>query len=293
MDGWMLVILCLGAVCTAVGLFGLTDWLRSDSLFLKRCWDDYRSWYQEQADYLLDPTPARSFAVSHAVLVGGALLLGGLAFSSLLPVVVLGIAGLIAPRLHLQDRVRKRRGELIQQIDPALQLIANSLQVTPNVEGALLLVAQHCKPPISQEMSRVVAGFRMGQSLDTALQGMADRCSDPFVTAMTIALIVGRRTGGNISATLRQIASTTREAVRVQKDMSSKTKGQRSQFFFVVALYPISLFAMRTVLPTGWETLTTKFQGRVALLGSMGIIVLAIFWALSILNPKNLGGGHG
>ena len=75
--------------------------------------------------------------------------------------------------------------------------------------------------------------------------------------------------------------------------MSSKTKGQRSQFYFVVALYPISLLAMRTVLPTGWETLTGTFQGRVALLGSMGIIVLATVWALSILNPRNLGGGNG
>jgi tight adherence protein B len=293
MDTRMVLLLLVGAGCIATGLLGLYAWLCSDSLFLQRSWEGYRAWYHEQADYLLDPTPARHFAMTHAATAGAALLLGSLIFSSLLPIVGLGLVGIVAPRLRLQDRVRKRRGALIQQVDPALQLIANSLQVTPNVEGALLLVAQHMKPPIAQEMSRVVAGFRMGQSLDTALQGMADRCSDPFVTAMTIALIVGRRTGGNISATLRQIASTTREAVRVQKDMSSKTKGQRSQFYFVVALYPISLFAMRTVMPSGWETLTMKFQGRVALIGSLGIIMLATFWALSILNPRNLGGGNG
>lgn len=293
MDPWRLLILAVGAACLATAGLAVVAWLRSDSPFLQRAWASYRSFYQEQADYLLDRTPARDYAVQHAIIAGSALLFGVVVFGSPLPIVVLLIAGLVVPRMRLQDRVRKRRGELIQQIDPALQLIANSLQVTPNVEGALLLVAQHMKPPISEEMRRVVAAFRMGQSLDAALQGMADRCGDPFVTAMTIALIVGRRTGGNISATLRQIAATTREAVRVQKDMASKTKGQRSQFLFVVALYPISLLAMRSVLPSGWETLTTTFQGLVALLGSLGIIVVAGVWALSILNPKNLGGSSG
>ena len=35
----------------------------------------------------------------------------------------------------------------------------------------------------------------LGQSLDDALQGMAERCNDAFMTAMVIALVVGRRTG--------------------------------------------------------------------------------------------------
>jgi tight adherence protein B len=146
------------------------------------------------------------------------------------------------------------------------------------------------KPPISQEMKRVVAAFRMGQSLDQALSGMADRCNDPFVTAMVIALIVGRRTGGNISVTLRQIASTTRDAARTEKDMASKTNGQRSQFYFVVALYPISLVSMKLILPTAWVMLTSSFQGLVALFGSVAIVLFATVWALNILDPKNLGG---
>jgi tight adherence protein B len=292
MDGWMFFALILGAISLASGGLAIDAWLRSDSSFLKGAWAAYKAWYQEYADYLFDRTPAKSYAIQHAAIAGSALLVGIFAVGQ--PFIVAGMlaVGLMVPVRMLRDRALKRRMELIQQIDGALQLMANSLQVTPSVEAALLLIAQHMKPPLSQEVRRVVAAFRMGQSLDDALQSMADRCNDPFVTAMVIALIVGRRTGGNIASTLRQIASTTREAVRVEKDMGSKTNGQRSQFYFVVVLYPITLLAMKHVLPSGWTTLTTTFQGRVALLGSMAMIVFATVWALSILNPKNLGGGN-
>lgn len=293
MDGWVFVSLVLVGIAVASGLLALDAWIRSDSSFLTRAWSAYKAWYKEHADYLLDRTPVETYATQHACIAGGALVIGVAAFSQLIIIASLTVIGIAVPFMMLRDRTLKRRIELVQQIDPALQFIANSLQVTPNVEGALLLVSKHMKPPISQEMKRVVAAFRMGQSLDAALQGMADRCNDPFVTSMVIALIVGRRTGGNIAGTLRQIALTTREAARVEKDMASKTNGQRSQFYFVVALYPITLIAMKSVLPTGWETLTTTFSGRVALLGSMAIIVLSTVWALSILNPKKLGGGSG
>lgn len=291
MDGWLLFALILGASSLAAGGLALDDWLRSDSSFLRSAWAAYTAWYQQRADYLIDRTPARSYAMQHAAIAGSALLLGIIVVGQ--PIVIAGLfaVGVFVPVRMLRDRALKRRMELIQQIDSALQLMANSLQVTPSVEAALMLIAQHMKPPISQEVRRVVAAFRMGQSLDAALQSMADRCNDPFVTAMVIALIVGRRTGGNIAVTLRQIASTTREAVRVEKDMGSKTNGQRSQFYFVVLLYPITLLAMKHVLPSGWTALTTTFQGQVALVGSMAMIIFATVWALSILNPKNLGGG--
>lgn len=293
MDGWMLFALVLGAISLAAGGLAIDAWLRSDSSFLQRAWAAYRTWYKEHADYLLDQTPAKAYAIRHAAIAGAALLIGVVAIGQLIVSLALLLIGAAVPFMMLRDRAQKRRLELIQQIDPALLFMANSLQVTPSVEVALMLVAQHMKAPISQEARRVVAAFRMGQSLDAALQSMADRCNDPFVTSMIIALIVGRRTGGNISATLRQIANTTREAVRVEKDMGSKTNGQRSQFYFVVALYPITLLAMKHVLPSGWTTLTTTFKGQVALLGSVAIIIMATVWALSILNPKNLGGGNG
>lgn len=293
MDGWMFFALVLGAISLASGGLAVDAWLRSNSSFLKRAWTAYSAWYKQYADYLLDRTSARDYAIRHGAIAAAAFFIGIVAIGQFFVALAMLAIGAVVPFMMLRDRALKRRLELIQQIDPALLFMANSLQVTPSVETALLLVAQHMKAPISQEARHVVAAFRMGQSLDEALQGMADRCNDPFITSMVIALIVGRRTGGNISATLRQIANTTREAVRVEKDMSSKTNGQRSQFYFVVALYPITLLAMKHVLPSGWTTLTSTFKGQVALLGSMGMIIMATVWALSILNPKNLGGGNG
>lgn len=150
------------------------------------------------------------------------------------------------------------------------------------------MVADHMKPPMSEEVSRVVAAYKLGQTLDDGLQDMAARCNDPFITSMVIALIIGKRTGGNISATLRRIAHATREAVRVELELKTKTKGQRGQFYLILLLYPLGLVAVKQFLPQVWGALTETYVGKLTLLFSVMAVVGAIYWARKILNPNNL-----
>jgi Flp pilus assembly protein TadB len=128
----------------------------------------------------------------------------------------------------------------------------------------------------------------MGRGLDDALQDMAQRCSDPFVSAMVIALVVGRRTGGNVATTLRRIAFSTREAVRVELELNSKTRGQRNQFYLVVLLYPLGLLGMKLMMSEAWSQLIHSYSGKVALFVSMSVVGAAVIWAQRILNPDNL-----
>lgn len=286
------VSLGLGALATAVGVLGLFAWWRTPDSAPQRVWTAYAAWQQELALYLVDPTTPEQFAKKHALIVCAALILGvGLYFTvwdeSVL-IIAMTALGLAWPVMAYKQRVQKRRELLQEQIDPALQFIANALQVAPNLEEALGLVAQHLRAPMAEEMARVSAAYRLGQSLDDALQGMAERCNDPFVTAMVTALVVGRRTGGNIAATLRRIAFSTREAVRVELELASKTKGQRNQFYLVSMLYPIGLIGLKSAMPATWDTLLTTFMGKVALGASVATVVASILWAHKILSPKNL-----
>jgi tight adherence protein B len=268
-------------------LLALDAWVRVKDSLPQRVWQAYKAWYKEHADYLIERMPARAFALRHAQSGAAGLVLG--AFTEQ-PMLIVGglLCGLLFPVFHLRQRVRKRREELQRQIDPALQFIANALQVTPSLEEALMLVSQHLRPPMSEEVTRVVSCYRLGQSMDDALQGMAERCNDAFITAMVIALVVGRRTGGNIAVTLRRIAVSTREAVRVELELSSKTRGQRNQFFLIALLYPLGLIGIKTGLPFAWENLMNSYFGKVALFVSMAMVGAAIIWALKILSPKNL-----
>lgn len=277
----------LAGVAVVALMLAFDAWVRVEASLPRRVWQSYKVWYKEYADYLIERMSARDFGLRH---LGAALL--GLVLGAMTqqPMLLVGgfAAGLVYPVVYLKQRMRKRREALQQQIDPALQLIANALQVTPSLEEALVLVVQHLRPPMSEEVSRVVSGYRLGQSLDDALQGMAERCNDAFMTAMVIALVVGRRTGGNIGSTLRRIAISTREAVRVELELATKTRGQRNQFFLIALLYPAGLIGLKMGLPVAWETLMNTYFGKVALLVSMGIVGIGIAWALKILNPKNL-----
>lgn len=287
--GRQLILGCVLLGCSVLAAAAALDaWVRAEGSLVRRLWAAYQLWYRQHTDYLLDRTPASHFALRQGAL-GLVLLLIGSQLSSA-PLIWAGLffagplllAGLLAQRVH------ERRRALQGQIDQALLLIANAMQVAPNLESALSLVAEHLQPPMSEEVARVVSSYRLGQTMDDALDAMGRRCNDPFVTAMITALFVGRRTGGNISATLRRIAQATRESIRVELELASKTRGQRSQFFLIATLYPIGLLAMKEALPQVWVILTTSFEGKATLFVSMGIVGVAVIWALRILNPKNL-----
>ena len=279
----------VGALTAVAAVLALDAWIRAENSLPQQAWAAYVAWYKEPSEYLMDKTPARDFAIMHFIQAFAITALTAFIFSWHPIAMALAIgAGVIGPAWLYLNKVEARREALQAQIDPALQFIANALQVTPNLEEALSMVAEHMKPPMSQEVARVVAGYKLGQTLDDGLQGMAARCSDPFITSMVIALIIGKRTGGNISATLRRIAHATREAVRVELELKTKTKGQKGQFYLIILLYPLGLVAMKQFLPQIWTVLTETYVGKITLLFSVGAVVGAIYWARSILNPKNL-----
>lgn len=289
MDFLELTGIALGATFAVLLVFVVDAWVREEGSLPQQAWKAYVGWYREPSEYLLDRTPVKTFAVNHFLQLLACLAIAFAVFGGH-PIAVIAAlaAGAYGPIYLYMQQVEKRREALQQQIDPALQFIANALQVTPNLQEALSMVAEHMKPPISQEVARVVSGYKLGQSLDDGLQGMAARCNDPFITAMVIALIIGKRTGGNISATLRRIAHATREAVRVELELRTKTKGQRGQFYLILLLYPLGLLAMKQFLPQIWTVLTETYPGKLTLLFSVMTVVAAIYWARKILNPENL-----
>lgn len=292
MDKLQTGIVVTGSLAIVSLVLAVEAWLRGPDALPHRLWRLYASWQKELSAYLLDRLTIKQFATRHALWVVAALCLSILVMLKVgpLPLLAFGLmgAGLIIPILTYQQQVVERREKLQQQIDPTLQLIANALQVAPNLEEALRLGTEHLQAPMSEELNLVTTSYRLGKTLDEALQEMAQRCNDPFISAMVIALVVGRRTGGNIAATLRRIAFSTREAVRVELELAAKTRGQRNQFYLIVALYPLGLVGMRFALPSAWEILTHAFVGKVALAVSMAVVVACTLWARQILSPENL-----
>lgn len=288
MDPKLALAAGLAAAGVTAGLLYVDVWARTERSLAQRLWSAYDRWYREQTDYLLDRTPLKRFVLQQIL---GSLVGTGVALSftaePLLLLLIIGI-GAGAPVVLLKQRVAQRRQRLQQQIDQALMLIANAMQVTPNLEEALSLVAEHLQPPMSEEVARVVMSYRLGQPLDDALSAMSDRCNDSFLMAMVMALKIGRKTGGNIAATLRRIALSTRESVRVELELSSKTRGQRNQFLLIALLYPLGVLSLKSTLPQAWDTLTNTFLGKATLAASAAVVGVAVVWARAILNPKNL-----
>jgi tight adherence protein B len=280
--------LVIGAIGIGALVQFILGWVETPDSLPQRLRATYVLFYQEHTEYLLDRTPVQRFALFHAGSVLLGLAAGYFFYGTALVGLLGGAVGMVAPALLLRQRRQTRRDKLQQQVDPALQFLASTLAVNPNVENALHLVSVHFQPPISEELARVVSAYRLGQRLDDALKTLSERCQDPYVTALVVALLVGRRTGGDIAETLRRIAYSTRESVRIEQDLRSKTRGQQNQFYLVVVLYVLALVALKLTLPESWQQLTTTDTGKLTLIASVAVVGAAIAWAQRILSPKNL-----
>ncbi len=86
---------------------------------------------------------------------------------------------------------------------------------------------------------------------------------------------------------MRRIAQSTRESVRMEQDLKSKTRGQRNQFYVVLFLYPLTLLALKSAQPETWQQLVTTDAGRLTLCASIAVVIAASVWAHHILHPKN------
>ncbi len=214
----------------------------------------YASWIVDEFDAMFEAiTPDRARQFITAMTLGGLLvgfLFGNSLGSRLFFALFLGALGYFLPRFFVIWRRRQRLDRIDDQLVDALRLMSNGLKAGLSLQQALELAVRETKPPIADELARVVKEIHLGRLMDDALRRFAERVPLEDVRIVVDSILTLRETGGNLSETFDVVANTIIERKKVSGKIKSMTAQGMTQGFIMCLMPPGMLLLFTMIDPT-------------------------------------------
>ena len=185
--------------------------------------------------------------------IGGGSLFIGLLFLA---------GGVLLPWMWLGLK-RSRRRKKLQQ-GPARHPAADGRVARPRVcpsRSRSTPSSTRAVEPIASEFRRVLVETRLGVSLETALEGVAERFDSKDFAWVVMAINIQRRVGGNLAELLDTVAATIREREYMRRQVAAlAAEGKLSAFvlgglpplfFIYLLLHEVRLRLGPVVAPAG------------------------------------------
>jgi tight adherence protein B len=198
--------------------------------------------------------------------------------ASFAPVFALAAAALLARMLFKWESARYQ-AQLFKQLPDAMGLILRAIRAGLPMGEALANVARELPSPSREEFGQVVSNIAVGQPIDAALFGLAERSglTEYYFFAVTVGLQA--QTGGNLGETLENLAEMVRKRVQMVAKVKALTGEARVSAIIISAL-PFVLGGLISMLTPGYlnPLVETDLGFRMLLIGAgmltMGLLVI-------------------
>ena len=169
---------------------------------------------------------------------------------------------------------QRRREKFNAQLPEALATMSNALRAGFSIAQAFDSVVEQGEKPMSEEFAILQQQLRVGMSFESALESMSERVGSDDLTLVTTAILISRKTGGNVTEIFDKISETIRGRMKIERKVKTLTSQGRLQGIIVSAM-PILLGIAMCVL---------KPKLMIPFLTSMtGIICVAVMTVLIVL----------
>ena len=141
----------------------------------------------------------------------------------------------------------RRRAAFNAQLPEALATMSNALRAGFSMAQAFDSVVEQGDAPMSEEFAILQRQLRVGMSFEDALESLSQRVGSDDLTLVTTAILISRKTGGNVTEIFDKISDTIRARMRIQRKIKSLTAQGRLQGI-VVSLMPLFLGAVMAII---------------------------------------------
>jgi tight adherence protein B len=205
-----------------------------------------------------------------------ALLLGGILRN--IPFgLVLGIMGLIIPRVVVNMAKQKRITKFNDQIGDALVVMSNSLRAGFSFLQSMEMVSREMPVPISVEFARTLREMNLGTPTEEAMTHLAKRIGSDDLDLVVTAVLIQRQVGGNLAEVLDNISHTIRERVRIKGEIKTLTAQGRISGM-VIGFLPVAITAFLFIInPSYMMTLFTNPIGLMIVIAGVISQVIGVF----------------
>ena len=131
---------------------------------------------------------------------------------------------------------RRRRDKFNAQLPEALATMSNALRAGFSISQAFDSVVETGEVPVSEEFAILQRQLRIGMGFEEALDSMSARVGSDDLTLVTTAILIARKTGGNVTEIFDKISETIRGRMKVERKVKTLTAQGRLQGLIVSAM---------------------------------------------------------
>ena len=166
----------------------------------------------------------------------------------------------------------KRREKFNLQLPEALATMSNALRAGFSISQAFDSVVEQGEKPMSEEFAILQQQLKIGMSFEDALESLSQRVGSDDLMLVTTAILISRKTGGNVTEIFDKISETIRGRMKIERKVKTLTAQGRLQGIVVSAM-PFFLGLIMTLIKPGLMIpFLTSFFGIVAVLVMCALI---------------------
>ena len=162
----------------------------------------------------------------------------------------------------------KRREKFNLQLPEALATMSNALRAGFSISQAFDSVVEQGEKPMSEEFAILQQQLKIGMSFEEALESMSRRVGSDDLTLVTTAILISRKTGGNVTEIFDKISETIRGRQKIERKVKTLTAQGRMQGIIVSAM-PVFLGLVMTLIKPG-----LMIPYLTSPLGAMSVLVM-------------------
>ena len=168
----------------------------------------------------------------------------------------------------------RRRQRFNEQLPEALATMSNALRAGFSISQAFDSVVDQGEKPMSEEFAILQQQLRIGMSFEEALESMSQRVGSDDLTLVTTAILISRKTGGNVTEIFDKISETIRGRMKIERKVKTLTAQGRMQGI-IVSMMPVFLGGVMLLLkPTMMVPFLFSLTGLACVLAVAGLITV-------------------
>jgi tight adherence protein B len=227
-----------------------------------------------------------SASAAMLIVVAGGLLGGGLpliAFENFLGAALGVLVGMIIP-LTVFAFIRWRRMVAMGKAMPeTLQIVADAVRSGHTLEESCQFVAREMTGPLRDEFEQASRQFQLGHSPVAILDRLARRIPLSDFRVFATAVMVHRRSGGNLSSLTERLSHTARDRQEIRGHLMAVTAGSRLSAIGMVAGSFLGLAALAWLEPEYLSIFVTHPMGPMLLTIAATLQFIGVLWVWRLL----------
>lgn len=195
------------------------------------------------------------------------------------------ISGLL-PWWHMSGKAKKRRIKFEDQLPDALDFISRSLRAGHGLTASMGMAGDELPAPVGRELKITFDEINFGITFKEAMANLMARVDSPDLTFFTVAVVIQRETGGNLTELLANLSKLIRERIKLKGKVRVLASEGKFSGFLLGGL-PFALAGLLTgINPDYMAMLWSTPEGHNLILTGLSMMVIGAFFMSRIVQIK-------